>query len=936
MKNNIFRKILLIGIVLLSTMSLKVNALVYVTKDNDGCTLTDEYKEWLKLSDKEKQDTVMPVRCKEMVKHMTKATNIVVGDLPSLPLRSYNLMNVDGNNYVTPVKSQTYADDTDSNMCWAFASNAVVETSYLLNGGSALDLSEKHISYSASRILEDNTTNSFGYNGHYNINGVDLTGGSYLMSGTYFAQRRGPVLESKLPFETISSTHANTVELKPDYYVKNILYFGAEGECGSSEVVSAMKQLILNYGALTSLMTGDPAYISDDGSSVYANDGSAGHGITIIGWNNNYSKENFATTESGTPPGDGAWIVKNTYPDIFTSDLGDGYHYTSYYDIHVCMSLMGVQGVTEGNDYNLYTYDKLGYNGGINSGDLSYDGDYVDTAYFKQVYTKKSNGNEVLESINLFGYPTDEYELYYSVEDDFDAAELIGEGTFDSYGYFTVDVENMVINSDTFYIYLKYVSNQHEEDYGYYFPSFVNSDNDEVFYYIENPSVGVSYYSLTEPTQWNDTAALSGAEFYPNMYVFTTNVTNVEYSLSAGTPVNGGTTVTPTQGYYYIPLSKSGITYNDISVGIFDENDTNVTSSFNVEQYADGYKITPISGVTIPGDYIVMFDAAGLSSQQEITIYSDPVLATSVTVNGYGEVTINGTLTLTATVLPESTTNKTVSWSSSNPEVASINSDGVVTGHQLGTVEITATTTDGSNKSGTKIISVIDDIILVTGVSIDGLDQVTEGHTIMLTATVTPANATNKVVSWSSSDESIATINSDGLLTAVAPGTVTITATTTDGSNKHAIKTITVKRNIVLVNSVQIRGLNEVSVNGTLNLSVEVGPSNATNKTVSWTSSNDRIATVDENGVVVGKKAGTVTISATATDGSNLKDSIIITVIDINKEEGQGTTKPIDSNNGTVDNPKTGDTLITLSVMLLGVVIVAVVYMKKKGIIKNI
>ncbi len=166
--------------------------------------------------------------------------------------------------------------------------------------------------------------------------------------------------------------------------------------------------------------------------------------------------------------------------------------------------------------------------------------------------------------------------------------------------------------------------------------------------------------------------------------------------------------------------------------------------------------------------------------------------------------------------------------------------------------------------------------VAVTGVSLNANTlTLTIGETNQLTATVNPTNASNKNVTWSSSNTSVATVN-NGLVTAVAAGNATITVTTEDGS-RTATCEVTVNAP-VLVSSVTVSGGTEVSIGSTLQLSASVLPVDAANKTLTWSSSDTNLATVDQNGLVTGKAAGEVTITAKANDGSNVQNSVTITV----------------------------------------------------------
>ncbi len=223
---------------------------------------------------------------------------------------------------------------------------------------------------------------------------------------------------------------------------------------------------------------------------------------------------------------------------------------------------------------------------------------------------------------------------------------------------------------------------------------------------------------------------------------------------------------------------------------------------------------------------------------------------------------------LVATVSPSNATNKSVDWSSSNSSVASVASDGTVTAKAAGSATITCTTADGSKKA-TCTVSVTAATISVTGVSLNrSTMSLVAGSSGTLTATVSPSNATNTRVSWSSSNTSVATVSSSGVVTAKAAGTASVTVTTSDGS-KTASCTVRVTNATVAVTGVYVSPTSlSLTVGGTHKLTSSVSPSNATNTSVSWTSSNSSVATVASDGTVTAKAAGSATITCTTSDGA--------------------------------------------------------------------
>jgi len=170
--------------------------------------------------------------------------------------------------------------------------------------------------------------------------------------------------------------------------------------------------------------------------------------------------------------------------------------------------------------------------------------------------------------------------------------------------------------------------------------------------------------------------------------------------------------------------------------------------------------------------------------------------------------------------------------------------------------------------------------VAVTGVTLNKTTtSIVVGASETLTATVSPSNATNKAVTWSSSNTNIATV-SNGVVSGVAAGTATITATTTDGGfTAQCNVTVTAApTDPVLVTGITLNKSSEtIKVGNTLTITATVSPNNATNQTLNWTSSNTSIATVS-NGVVTGVAAGTATITASSTDGSNKSATCQVTV----------------------------------------------------------
>ena len=233
-------------------------------------------------------------------------------------------------------------------------------------------------------------------------------------------------------------------------------------------------------------------------------------------------------------------------------------------------------------------------------------------------------------------------------------------------------------------------------------------------------------------------------------------------------------------------------------------------------------------------------------------------------------------VTLTETVQPTNATDKTVTWTTSNASVATV-TNGVVNFVGAGAATITVTTQDGSY-TATCNVTVNAATVSVTGVTVSPTTLVkTVGDAaVTLTETVQPTNATNKTVTWTTSNASVATVT-NGVVNFVGVGAATITVTTQDG-NYTATCNVTVNAATVSVTGVTLnKNTTTISVGGNEDLTATVLPTNATNKTVSWSSNNTTVATVDGNGKVEGKTAGTAIITVTTQDG-NYTASCTVTV----------------------------------------------------------
>ena len=225
---------------------------------------------------------------------------------------------------------------------------------------------------------------------------------------------------------------------------------------------------------------------------------------------------------------------------------------------------------------------------------------------------------------------------------------------------------------------------------------------------------------------------------------------------------------------------------------------------------------------------------------------------------------VNDKATLTATVNPNDATNKTVTWKSDKPEIVEVDSNGNVTVKAAGTATITATA-DGKSASCKVTVNGQPATVPVQSVELNQTTlELKAGNTATLTATVKPDDATNKTVTWSSNNETVATVDNNGKVTAKAAGEAIITAKVGD---KQVTCNVKVTAADVAVESVTLdQSSLELIAGKEATLTATVKPDNATNRTVAWESNATNVATVDNNGKVTAKAAGEAIITAKVGD----------------------------------------------------------------------
>ncbi len=277
--------------------------------------------------------------------------------------------------------------------------------------------------------------------------------------------------------------------------------------------------------------------------------------------------------------------------------------------------------------------------------------------------------------------------------------------------------------------------------------------------------------------------------------------------------------------------------------------------------------ITTITVETEDGGYTATCNVTVIDS----SIVSVTGVKLSATV---AELTIGNSKQLTAAISPTNATNKGVTWSSSNTNVASVSSSGIVVAKGEGTATITVKTDDGGYTAACtiRVSKPSPSVVAVTGVKLSAIGiELPVGGSKRLSATITPSNATNKGVTWSSDNTSVAAVNSSGLITAKGEGTATVTVRTDDGGYtatcKITVVPVTAPEKVeisVSADSLKYKETTKVNVS-----ELPVG------YTVQYSSSDESIAKVDSNGNIkaVGKGTATITVKVIDPNGNVARDS---------------------------------------------------------------
>ena len=666
-------------------------------------------------------------------------------------------------------------DQGSYGVCWAFSTISLIETNLIKKDlvSSDIDLSELHLVNYTYNCVNDPLGGLEG-----DINKFDTSHGSVMqyggnveMAANSLLDWEGAVNEDVVPYTTEYVRQVENNQLDDSLaYGKDVAHVQNFYRVNTTSKED-IKKAVMDYGAVSISYWSDQSsnwstqYYNSLTAAYYCPEGhTTNHAVNIVGWDDDYSSDNFATK----PEGNGAWIVRNSWGSEYGKD---GYFYLSYYDKSIYSVGYTLEAELSDNYNNNYQYD-----GAMLYGYMGYAG----SNKYSNIFEAKANlgGSENIKAVSFMtGSSTNlnyTVSVYTNLSDDANpesgtlAAQKSGVTTYD--GMYTVVLDSSVnINEGKKFSVVVEVNS--------------NSGKTSYLAYERSMQSGEAGYWCTASVKANQSFINS--------------------------PYNG---------------------WNDFSNKSYGGN-------FIIKAFTDNETTT--------------VDVEKVSLNKSATTLTE----------GESE-------TLTATITPSNATgDKTVKWSSSNAEVAAVDSNGKVTAKKAGTAVITATSSNRKTASCT--VTVKQKEIAITGIGLNkSTTSLTEGESETLTATIAPSNATgDKTVKWSSSNEAVAAVDSNGKVTAKKAGTAVITATSSNG--KTAGCTVTVKQKEIAITGISLnKSTTSITEGESETLTATITPLNATgDKTVKWSSSNEAVAAVDSNGKVTAKKAGTAVITATSSNG---------------------------------------------------------------------
>lgn len=410
------------------------------------CEYTEEYIAWLKLDDIQKSNVEMPRVCKMDDKTLLLTEILLESEIEQELPSTYTITD-----YYDEVRNQKMTET-----CWAYSAISVVESYFAKNNYSYVELAPLHIEYATAVNFLNGVSNPYAEKWNATRKRSLNDGGNFGIASAYFAAGRGPVKKEDFNVSnenTLEEIDINDIDVEPYADVNDTLYVDYFNNC--SEAAPTIKNHLMNYGAVSATVRYDSAnYYNPVTYAYYYNgDETSNHAITIVGWDDNYSKSNFGTANNpNTPQNDGAWLVLNSYGSSFGNN---GYFYISYEDTKVCNPIGGVRSAdTEFTD-NQYIYDYT------NADTVFSPFGGGDVVYAANTFYLKGN-QELLKEVRVKSYQQTNIDVYIIDGDqelNIDNATYLTSGVINGGGYSTLKLEEpYVLNKNQFTIIVKYNS----------------------------------------------------------------------------------------------------------------------------------------------------------------------------------------------------------------------------------------------------------------------------------------------------------------------------------------------------------------------------------------------------------------------------------------------------------------------------------------------
>ena len=689
--------------------------------------------------------------------------------------------------------------------CWAYSALAAAESNLIKKGytDSSIDLSEFQLIYFMNHENIDPLGN---YTKDTKDSGKTMTelfnqGGSPKAAVSFLSKWTGPVLESQAPVIRTAlpgggwvdeADQMDAVVLGQELCANssNWHFKGAKYCDYDVDHIDNIKELITNYGGVSMCYYDDGKHYSytcpgegEDANYYFAYKAAANHAVEIVGWDDNYSKENFkhAGTEK-LPEADGAWLVKNSWAEVRIPDpyvyneayKSSGYFWLSYYDKTIC-EIIALEYDSKDTYANMYAYDGSTGIGLGGSGGTTYLNIYEAKAYGK-------GSIEKIDGVMTYLAANMPYTLTIYVNPVVESGKLIRysgkseaiSGCSDYEGFYTFDISDKNIyvpDGMTYGICIE--TAKAKADNG-----VAPVGNSDGYQEAGQSYYGYSLYSLNDYATSEEYKAAGAAVCLRGL---TNKASGIVLSESVSLETNS--------------LSlKEGKTATVVVDEVLPENTTNKTCSFSStdETVATVDEDGTVTAVGYGECDIVVQSYDGMSSDTcHVTVYCTGLSLADQ------QLLVNRVCTIDPVYKNgyKGITSEQLSWESSDPDTATVDSMGRVTAHATGTVTITASIKDPVLTSNRLVKASCKVTIgrMAESIKTDA-DAVTlyEGETHQITAEVLPDDTTDKGLTYSCIRESIAKVSATGLITAVSEGTTTVTLTAMDGSGITKDITVTV------------------------------------------------------------------------------------------------------------------------------------------------